>query len=164
MTTILLEKVTWNALWHFYWMLLLVKNNIRMTYLVIKFQVHIIGFSWDIYKKLFSLKITTLTVQASPEIYCYDRVDYSPVLPRICQKSPTFGYSYRTRNILPRPGSCRKALFLVIPTVLEISYQGSCRKALRLVILTVLEVFYQGSCRKTLFLVIPTVLELFYQD
>ena len=59
---------------------------------------------------------------------------------------------------------CRKALLLVIPTVLEIFYQYLSRKALLLVIPTVLEIFYQYLCRKALRLVIPTVLEIFYQD
>ena len=61
-------------------------------------------------------------------------------LPRICQKSPTFGYSYSTRNILQR--ICQKSLTFgpTYSAVLEIFYQEFFRKALLLVIPTVLEI------------------------
>ena len=56
------------------------------------------------------------------------------------RKSPTFGHSYRTRNILTRFYTHRKALLLVIPTVAEIFYQDLHRKALVLVNPTVVEI------------------------
>ena len=96
-------------------------------------------------------------------------------------KSPTFGYSYSTRNILL--SFCAKALHLVIPTVLEIFYQGLVQKAYFWLFLQYyLEIFYQGFvqkpyfwlslqyqkylprlCAKALLLVIPIVQEIFYQ-
>ena len=64
------------------------------------------------------------------------------VLPWFWGKSPTFGHSYRTRDILPWFWSKRPSL--VFPTEVEI--------------------FYCDFEAKTLLLVIPTEIEIFWQD